>query len=254
MSCERQPDYYELYLNNSLLSISSFISSMPQFQRLEIPDSQDQEVSQDTTSPSLQLSKECSPETTRDDRIRIQTALLFNIPWERICKVLKVTPRQIQYGYAHRLTPQKQKAGRKPLIRTPQRRQLEEWLLSSPSHRRIPWKRIPKLEQEFQDYGEQAISTAFTLQGYCRRVSKRKGFSSDPEVCAERLDFAKDGITWTREMVLNICFSDDVTDRLRILPGPLPDPDVAHDLPLGLPIKLSFLSATCPFSFFTCVF
>ncbi len=32
------------------------------------------------------------------------------------------------------------------------------------------------------------------------------------------------------------------------------DPDVAHDLPLGLPIKLSFLSATCPFPFFTCVF
>jgi len=138
MSCERQPDYYELYLNNSPPSISSLASSTPQFQRLEIPDSQDQEVSQDTTSPSLQLPKECSPKTTRDDRIRIQTALLFNIPWERICKVLKVTPRQIQYAYTHRLTPQKQKAGRKPLIRTLQRRQLEEWLLSSPSHRRIP--------------------------------------------------------------------------------------------------------------------
>jgi len=53
------------------------------------------------------------------------------------------------------------------------------------------------------------------------------------------------------------CFRNErlnVTDRLRILPGSLPDPDVAHDLPLGLPIKLSFLSATCPFPFFTCVF
>jgi hypothetical protein len=182
MSCERQPDYLELFLD-------------PQFRYLpsEIPDSE--EPSPNTTTLSIQSPKECSPETTRDDRIRIQTALLFNIPQDRICEVLKVTPRQIQYACTHRPTPQKSKTGRKPLIRTPQRRRLEEWLFSSPSHHRIPWKRIPKLAEEFQSYGEQAISTAFTLQGYCRRVSKQKGFSDNPEVCSKQLAFAEDGIT-----------------------------------------------------------
>ena len=197
MSCKRQPDYDKLYLNNPPSSISS-------------PDSQEdsQRDSQDITT--IGFSKEHCPETTRDDRIRIQTALLFKIPWEQICKVLKVTPRQIQYARTHRLTPQKTKAGRKPLIRTPQRRRLEEWLLSSPSHRRIPWRYIPRVEEEFQSYGERALATAFTLQGYCRRVSKGKGFSNNPEVCNERLAFAEDGITWSRERVLNICFSDEV--------------------------------------------
>src|SRR5438270_4317037 len=158
MSCERQPDYDELYLNNLLFSISSPDSLRPQCFPLEIPDSQ--EVSQDTTTTGFP--KERSLETTRDDRIRIQTALQFGIPCEQICKVLKVTPRQIQHARTHRLTPQKPKAGRKPLIRTPQRRRLEEWLLSSPSHRRIPWRHIPKVEKEFQGYGERALSTAFT--------------------------------------------------------------------------------------------
>ena len=97
MSCEQRPDYSELSslpLISSLLSLISPVS--PQRLPSEIPDSEDQSISQDTTaefpSLSIQTSKECSPETTRDDRIRIQTALLFNIPWEQICKVLKVTP------------------------------------------------------------------------------------------------------------------------------------------------------------------
>jgi len=143
MSCERQPDYLELFLD-------------PQFRYLplEIPDSK--ELSPNTTTLSIQSpkecppkTKECLPETTRDDRIRIQTALLFNIPHDQICKVLKVTPRQIQYACTYRLTPQKSKTGHKPLIRTLQRRRLEEWLFSSPSYHCIPWKRILKLAEEF---------------------------------------------------------------------------------------------------------
>ncbi len=35
--------------------------------------------------------------------------------------------------------------------------------------------------------------------GYGRRVTKRKGFSDDPEVIAERLAFAEEAITWTPE-------------------------------------------------------
>jgi len=37
------------------------------------------------------------------------------------------------------------------------------------------------------------------LIGYGGRVAKRKGFSDDLEVMAERLAFAREGITWTPE-------------------------------------------------------
>jgi hypothetical protein len=39
------------------------------------------------------------------------------------------------------------------------------------------------------------MRTAFKLVGYGRRVAKKKGFSTDPEVMKERLDFAMEGIT-----------------------------------------------------------
>ena len=87
----------------------------------EIPDSQ--ESSESTTI-----------ETSRDDRIAIQTALKLKIPHSRIREVLGVTERQIYYAKNHRITPQKSKTGRKPLLRTPQRNRLEQWLLESLSH------------------------------------------------------------------------------------------------------------------------
>jgi hypothetical protein len=61
-----------------------------------------------------------------------------------------------------------------------------------------------------QDIGEKAIHTAFKLVGYGRRAAKRKGFSDDPEVIAERLAFAEEGITWSRERLYNQIFSDEV--------------------------------------------
>jgi transposase len=65
-------------------------------------------------------------------------------------------------------------------------------------------------ELGLQDCKEQAIRTAFKLVGYGRRVAKRKGFSDDPAVIAERLAFAKQGIQWTRERLMQQIFSDEV--------------------------------------------
>ena len=45
-------------------------------------------------------------ETLRDDRIAIQTALRFKIPYKEIEAILGVTPRQIVYAKTH---PKKQK-------------------------------------------------------------------------------------------------------------------------------------------------
>jgi hypothetical protein len=159
------------------------------------------ELSFTSQSSSSQLSlpqtpqKTYAPHTTRSDRIRIKTALDFNIPPHEIQKKYGFTARQIQLA-KQRLTPKKRHT--KPKINTPTRRQLEQWLLQSPSHRHIAFKHIREVtppQLGLQDCGGQAVRTAFKLVGYGRRVAKKKGFSDDPEVIQERVDFAEEGLT-----------------------------------------------------------
>src|SRR5947209_8249890 len=193
---DARPDPFYQLLKRSP-NIPSFWSSPP-----EIPDSQGE--SQSSTHHNY------APATSRDDRIAIRTALKFKIPHSKIREVLGVTESQIEYARDHRVTPQKFKAGRKPLLSTPQRNQLKLWLLESPSHRRIKYQTIPKHIPEFSRVREQAIRTAFDLLGYCRRASKKKGFLEEPDVLEERVTFAQEGITWTRERVENQIFSDEI--------------------------------------------
>ncbi|PQE30680.1 transposable element tc1 protein [Rutstroemia sp. NJR-2017a WRK4] len=54
------------------------------------------------------------------------------------------------------------------------------------------------------------MKTAFKRMGYGRRVARRKGYSDDPEVWAERLAFAEWAITWSRERLRCQIFSDEV--------------------------------------------
>jgi hypothetical protein len=159
--------------------------------------------------PFLQTpQKRYAPHTTHSDRIRIKTALDFNIPPNEIQKKYGFTAKQIQLA-KQRLTLQKRHSKLKS--NTPTRRRLEEWLLQSPSHRHISFKHIlelaPKLE--LKGYGPQAIRTVFKLIGYGRRVAKRKGFSDDPKVMAKRVAFAQ-GLTWTPEKLFHQIFSDEV--------------------------------------------
>jgi hypothetical protein len=54
---------------------------------------------------------------------------------------------------------------------------------------------IPRSVPEFSSVKEQAIRTAFDLLGYCRRASKKKGFSENTVVIQEQVVFAKEGLT-----------------------------------------------------------
>ncbi len=139
----------------------------------------------------------------------IKTALKFKHSYKEICDVLPVTNYQIWWVKHHRLTPQKNKTGRHPLLHTPEKKTLKDWLLGSPSHRRVPWRRVPHYLPQL-NAKEDAITTAFRDLGFCRRTSHRKGFSDDPRVIAERLAFAQDGLTWTRSRVQRIMFTDEV--------------------------------------------
>jgi hypothetical protein len=189
-------------------------------------DSQESQESQESqftcdTLPESEIFTESEPDelseipttsldTTRDQRIAIKTALLFKVPWSKIRQELHVTNRQIQYANRHRVTPQKTRCRKKPKLSTPRRKALEEWLLESPSRRHIPWRQIPLCAPEFSDIGEQAIYTAMKSLGYCRRVAKRKGFSTDPIVMQKRLDFARQAINWSQERLYSQIFSDEV--------------------------------------------
>jgi hypothetical protein len=92
----------------------------------------------------------------------------------------------------HRLTPQKTKAGRHAKLHTPEKVILKNWLESSPSHYRLPWKHV---QHFLPGFGTKAVTTAFHDLKYCRRTYKKKGFLEDPEVIRSRQVFAKDGIT-----------------------------------------------------------
>lgn len=160
----------------------------------------------------MKSTKEYNASTTRDQWSAIQTALRFKIPYANIQEELNVTRRQIVYAKTHPTTPQKNLCGKKPLLRTPQRNRLEEWLHASPSHTRMPWRTIPYRAPELnlEDVGEKAMMTAFRLLGYCRRTSKKKGYSDDPIHKLQRVEFAETAMRWTRERVYNQVFSDEV--------------------------------------------
>jgi hypothetical protein len=84
--------------------------------------------------------------------------------------------------------------------------------LANPAHRHISFHHLPSyaLELGLQEYGFEAICTAFKSIGYGRRVAKRKGFSDDPIVMANRVAFAREGLTWSREQLYLQAFSDEV--------------------------------------------
>ena len=157
-------------------------------------------------SPHSKLHKE----TTRDERIQIQTGLLFKVPYGTVKEILDVTERQILYAKHHRPTPQKIRHNYK--LHTPEKTTLKDWLLASPSHRHIPFRRIPHMLPQL-DAGEKAIRTAYKglyPVGYVRRVAKKKGFSDDPRVVRERYEFSDDGRHWQRARAQRVMFSDEV--------------------------------------------
>jgi len=66
-------------------------------------------------------------DTTRDQRIRVQT-LFFDAGWSKpqIALQLNLTLNQVKYALRHRVTPQKQRTGRRPLLGPAERKQLIE--------------------------------------------------------------------------------------------------------------------------------
>ncbi|EPE35500.1 Homeo [Glarea lozoyensis ATCC 20868] len=144
---------------------------------------------------------------SRDDRLRIET-LYFdaNFTQAQIALQLNISPRQVGYTLSYRLTPQKQKCGRKVLLNTPQRKRLIEWVCASEGNRRTRWTDI--LDILGWNCGEWAIRTAFKREGFVRRIARRK-----PPLTAEhkrdRLAWAWEHLFWTDEQWDLVLWTDE---------------------------------------------
>ncbi len=116
---------------------------------------------------------------TRDQRLRAQT-LYFDAHWTKaeIALQLNLTIDQVKYALRHRVTPQKTRSGRRPLLGLVERKQLIDWVCESRKNRRTPWSKIPGIFG--WDCKEYAIATAFQKEGFGRYVALKK-----PKLTAE---------------------------------------------------------------------
>jgi hypothetical protein len=117
--------------------------------------------------------------TTRDIRLQIKAALIFKVPYKDICEQFGVTERQIRWARRFPVTPQKHKCSTKLGLKTPERNILDQWLMDSPSHRRVAIHKIPRNLPTLY-VGEKAIRTALKTLDYTRKRSPKKGFSENP--------------------------------------------------------------------------
>lgn len=145
--------------------------------------------------------------TTRDERLQVQT-LFRHAKWNptEIALQLNLTLDQVTYALQHRVTPQKTRSGRHPLLGLAERKQLIEWVCASGKNRRTPWAQIPKiLGWTCSVY---AIETAFKKEGFGRYSALRKP-KLTLEQAAIRLRWAEDHEHWTEEQWFQILWTDE---------------------------------------------
>ena len=152
---DAQPDPFREFFTPPSLAISDLLNTLPNpdpdpdsdSRNSDLPDPNPDLRNSDSPDPDPDSDPDSqgsrAPATSRDERIAIQTALKFKISHSRICEVLHITKKQIKYARNHQVTPQKFKPGCKALLCTPQRNHLKQWLLESPSHQQIPFRKIP---------------------------------------------------------------------------------------------------------------
>ena len=158
---------------------------------------------------------------TRDDHLRIQT-LFFQAGWtkdeialqlnlsirlKRSCQfVFSLILRRVVDALHHRLTPQKSRTGRQPLLGPSERKQLIDWVCANGKNRRTPGSEIPAILG--WDCKVYAIATAFKKEGFaCRTALKKPKLT--PEHAQIRLAWAQDHINWTDEQWAQILWTDE---------------------------------------------
>ena len=110
-------------------------------------------------------------DTTRDQRLQVQTLHDIGFTYTQIRKRLGLTLRQIQYAVRHRLTPKK-KSGRPRVLTQEEIDTLIAWICTTKANRRTAWAKIPMILK--LNVTRSVIRTALRNAGYARRVARRK--------------------------------------------------------------------------------
>jgi transposase len=146
-----------------------------------------------------------APDTTRDQRLQIQTLRDAGFIYNQIREQIDVTLNQIQYALQHRITPQK-RSGRPPFLAPEEVAEIIEWICASKVNRRAPWSRIPILLELSVSY--YCVRTALRNAGFSRRVARRKPPISERNR-VKRLEWAVEHADWTIEQWKRILWSDE---------------------------------------------
>jgi len=107
----------------------------------------------------------------------------------------------VYYALNHRITPQRKARGWNPILDTPKRKQLIEWISQNKITRRTQWIAIPS--ELGWNCGEEAIAKALNREGYGRFLARRKPVLDD-QLKALRLRWAYEHINWTNEQWDNV--------------------------------------------------
>jgi transposase len=110
-------------------------------------------------------------QTTRDQRLQVQTLRDAGLTYNEIHQQLDLTFRQIQHAISHRVTPKKRK-GRPSLLTQEEIDEIIAWICESKANRRTPWAQIPVLMGLNVSF--YCIRTALRRAGFSRRVARHK--------------------------------------------------------------------------------
>jgi len=150
--------------------------------------------------------KKGKTESTRDDRLRVQTYYDAGLDYKQIVDRTSLSKDQVYYALNHQITPQRQKRGRNPLLNEAQRKQLIEYISRNHDTRRLFWVELPRVMG--WDCSVDAIATAIRLEGYGRFIARQKPALDDRQK-ALRLQWAWEHINWTQEQWDSILWSDE---------------------------------------------
>lgn len=108
------------------------------------------------------------------------------------------------------MTPQKRRCGPKPLLDTPTRRRLVDWVTAGAEERQTPYIAIPpQLGLPVPVLSERVIRQALKKEGYKRYVAAEKPPLTE-EYRAARLAWAREHLNWMKEQWNTILWSDEV--------------------------------------------
>ena len=145
------------------------------------------------------------PDLTRDQRLEIHTLRELKWTYPKIATHLDISIRQAEYAAKQPLTPKKK--GRPPLLDTPKRKELVDFVISSIKTRQMPYPEIPR-KLDWSVCGV-TIKNALNKEGFHRcRIARVKPVLTEKNKKA-RLTWAREHLQWSKKQWDSVLWTDE---------------------------------------------